>query len=224
MNAAPTEHFSELYAAYAAGCLDPAFALMVETQSVLRPDVRRSIAVSDMIAGAVLETATPAVLSDGALARTLDAIEALETDAPLAVAAGRAAGKGLGEMLALPEPLRGAALDAVGSAGWKSLGRGITRLKMGVSRGMETELYRIEPGANIPRHTHAGREYTLVVAGGFTDERGSFGPGDAVLNQAGDYHTPVGDEGEVCFALVIRDGGLHFTGVFGLLQRLLGQR
>ena len=33
---------------------------------------------------------------------------------------------------------------------------------------------------------------------------------------------PVGDEGEVCYALAVRDGGLRFTGMMGFLQRLLG--
>lgn len=224
MNAAPSEHFSELYAAYAAGCLDPAFALMVETQSRLRPDILRSVAASDMIAGSLLETAPKAALSEGALDRALGAIEALGAADAVSIKAAHAAGSAMEEMLALPEPLRGAALEAVGEAGWKSLGRGLTRLKMGVSKGMETELYRIMPGGRIPHHTHAGREYTLVVSGGFTDERGSYGPGDALLNQPGDYHQPVGDAGDVCYALVIRDGGLHFSGMLGLMQRLLGQR
>ncbi|MEO1189022.1 MAG: cupin domain-containing protein, partial [Pseudomonadota bacterium] len=30
----------------------------------------------------------------------------------------------------------------------------------------------------MPKHSHHGSEFTLVVAGGFTDESGSFGPGD----------------------------------------------
>lgn len=224
MNAAPSEHFSELYAAYAAGCLDPAFALMVETQSRLRPDILRSVAASDMIAGSLFETGPEAALTEGALDRALAAIDALSAEDALAVKAARTAGAAMEEILGLPEPLRGAALEAVGEAGWKSLGRGLTRLKLGVSKGMETELYRIMPGGRIPHHTHDGGEYTLVVSGGFTDERGSYGPGDAIFNQAGDYHQPVGDAGEVCYALVIRDGGLRFTGVLGFVQRLLGQR
>lgn len=224
MTTAQTEHFSELYAAYAAGCLDPAFTLMVETQGALRGDIERSLATSDMIAGSLLEGAPASALSEGALDRALAAIDALEADGIDAVAAGRAAGAAMDEVLALPEPLRSAALDAIGESGWKMLGRGLKRLKLGVSDGMEAELYRIAPGARIPRHTHAGGEYTLVVTGGFTDERGSFGPGDATFNGPGDTHQPVADPGEVCYALAIREGGLHFTGMLGLFQRLIGAR
>jgi putative transcriptional regulator len=45
-----------------------------------------------------------------------------------------------------------------------------------------------------------------------------------VINGTDDYHQPVGDEGEVCYALAVRDGGLHFTGVMGFIQRTLRAR
>jgi putative transcriptional regulator len=218
--AAPS--FSELYAAYAAGCLDPAFTLMVETQSVLRPEIRRSVAASEMIAGGLLETAPEAALSAGALDRALAAIDAIEASADLSVKAGRAAGEAMDEVLALPEPLRSAAMDAIEHTGWQSMGRGLKRLILRSGDRLESELYRISPGARLPRHSHAGNEYTLVVAGGFSDERGSYGPGEVVINGPDDLHQPVGDEGEVCYALAVRDGGLRFTGMMGFLQRLLG--
>ena len=224
MTDASAPAFSELYAAYAAGCLDPAFALMVETQSVLRPDIRASVALSEVIAGGLFETAPEAALSEGALDRALAAIDALDAGEAVSVRAGRAAGEAMEEILALAEPLRASALEAIGKTGWKSMASGLKRLKLDAGSGLETELYRIAPGARIPRHTHAGGEYTLVVAGGFTDERGSFGPGDAVFNGPDDFHQPVGDEGEICFALAIRDGGLHFTAMLGFVQRLLGAR
>lgn len=224
MSASPPNTFSELYAAYAAGCLDPAFALMLETQSVLRPEIREAVALSEVISGCILETAQAARLADGALDRALAAIDALDADEVSSARAGRAAGEAMEEMLALPEPLRTAALDALGKSGWQAMGRGLKRLNLNAGSRLETELYRIAPGARIPRHTHAGSEYTLVLAGGFSDERGSYGPGDVVINGADNYHQPVGDEGEVCYALAVRDGGLHFTGVMGFIQRTLGTR
>lgn len=224
MSASPPNTFSELYAAYAAGCLDPAFALMLETQSVLRPEIRDAVALSEVISGSILETAPAARLTDGALDRALAAIDALEADEVSSVRAGREAGEAMEEMLALPEPLRTAALDALGKSGWQVMGRGLKRLNLSAGSRLETELYRIAPGAKIPRHTHSGSEYTLVLAGGFSDERGSYGPGDVVINGTDDYHQPVGDEGEVCYALAVRDGGLHFTGVMGFIQRTLRAR
>jgi len=224
MPASPPNSFSELYAAYAAGCLDPAFTLMVETQGVLRPEIRESVVFSEMISGSLLESAASAKLSDGALDRALAAIDEMDAGTAASVRAGRAAGEAIDEMLALPEPLRTAALEATGRGSWRVMGRGLKRLKLDTGSRMETELYRISPGAKIPRHTHAGHEYTLVVAGGFSDERGSYGPGDVVIKGPADTHTPVGDEGEICYALAVRDGGLHFTGMLGFVQRMLGAR
>jgi putative transcriptional regulator len=222
MTAEPAQSFSELYAAYAAGCLDPAFAMMVETQAVLRPEIRRSVAASEMISGSLLEAAPEALMSDGALDRALAAIDALEAGEAASLSAARAAGGAMNEILALPEPLRAAAIEAAGRSGWQAMGRGLKRLALDTGSVLETELYRISPGARIPRHSHAGCEYTLVVAGGFTDERGSYGPGDVIMNGPDDCHQPVGDEGEVCFALAVRDGGLRFTGMMGVIQRMLG--
>ena len=56
------------------------------------------------------------------------------------------------------------------------------------------ELYRIEPGATVPSHSHFGDELTLVVQGGFSDEVGSYGPGDICLKTPSDTHAPVGDD------------------------------
>ncbi|MBA4228046.1 MAG: anti-sigma factor [Hyphomonas sp.] len=224
MTATSQNAFSELYSAYAAGCIDPAFAMMLEAQSLMRADVRASVAVSEMIAGNFFEAAPAARMSEGALARTLAMIDALEVPEDVQRAAGKSAGDALNELLELPEPVRSAALDAAGRQGWQMLGRGLKRLRLDVGSSMDVELYRIAAGSRIPRHSHGGNEFTMVLAGGFSDERGTYGPGDVCLNGPNDTHQPVADEDEVCYALAVRDGGLRFTGVMGMVQRLLGVR
>ena len=213
--------FSELYSAYAAGCLDPSFALLVETQAALRSDVSNAIAVSETLSGIFLENEPPCELSDGALERALAAIDA-DTASPRRHRAAQAAGEALSELLDLPEPLRETALQGAGEAGWKFVAPGLKRLKLDTGGRAETELFRISPGARVPRHTHQGREYTLVVAGGFTDDSGAYGPGDLAVKSGEEVHQPVADAGEVCIALAVRDGGLKFTGAMGLVQRLIG--
>jgi putative transcriptional regulator len=222
MTSAAQNSFSELYSAYAAGCIDPAFALMLETQSLMRADVRASVALSEMIAGNFLETAPAARMSAGALDRALAAIDALDAPQDRQRAAGQAAGDALNEILSLPEPVRGAAIDAAGKQGWQMMGLGLKRLKLDVGSKMEVELYRIAAGSKIPRHSHGGNEYTMVLCGGFSDERGNYGPGDVCVNGPADTHQPVADDDEVCYALAVRDGGLRFTGVLGMVQKLLG--
>lgn len=224
MTTSSPNQFSELYSAYAAGCIDPAFAMMVEAQALLRPDVRASVATSEMIAGNFLDAAPEAAMSEGALDRALAAIDALDASPALERRAGHAAGEAISELLALPAPVRDAALDAAGRRGWQRLMPGLQRLKLDAGSAMEVELYRIEPGSKIPRHTHGGSEYTMVLSGGFTDERGSYGPGDITVNGPDDVHQPVADDDGVCFALAVRDGGLRFTGALGMIQKLFGAR
>lgn len=224
MTAASQNSFSELYSAYAAGCIDPAFAMMLEAQSLMRADVRSGVALSEMIAGSFLEAAPAARMSEGALERTLAMIDALEAPEESHRDAGKSAGDALNELLDLPEPVRSAALDATGRQGWQVLGLGLKRLRLDVGSSMDVELYRISAGSKIPRHSHGGNEFTMVLSGGFTDERGSYGPGDICVNGPHDTHQPVADDDEVCYALAVRDGGLHFTGVMGMVQKLLGVR
>lgn len=190
----------------------------------MRADVRSSVALSEMISGNFLETAPAARMSEGALERTLAMIDALDAPEEMQRAAGKAAGDALSELLELPEPVRSAALDAAGRQGWQMLGLGLKRLRLDVGSSMDVELYRISAGSKIPRHSHGGNEFTMVLSGGFTDERGSYGPGDVCINGPDDTHQPVADDDEVCYALAVRDGGLRFTGFMGMVQKLLGVR
>jgi putative transcriptional regulator len=215
--------FGEVYSAYAAGCLDPAFALMVETQAAIRPDVSRALARAEMITGVFLETEDEVALSQSAASKALDMIDAFEAGERQTRRAVNVAGDALTELLDLPEPLRECALEACGQTGWRNLTPGIRRLDLNLGSDAEVELYRIEPGRTVPRHSHNGNEFTLVVSGGFTDETGSFGPGDIAIKGPEDTHQPTGDMDGVCFALAVHEGGLRFTGVMGLVQRLLGQ-
>lgn len=214
----PVSQYSELYAAYAAGTLDPGYALMVETQGVLRDDVRQSLAVSEAAAGMLLEAEEAAPMTEGALDRVFAAIDAGDAKTPQHAAAEMPE---VNEIERLPEPVAKLAREAHARSGWKRPARGISRLDLNIGSDARVELYRIQPGAAVPRHTHGAKEYTLVLAGGYSDATGSYGPGDLAVKGPEDTHLPVGDEGEVCYALIIH-GGLRLTGAMGIVQRLLG--
>ena len=213
--------FSELFSAYAAGTLDAGLALLVETQSALRADIKDAVAQSEAVSGAILEMTEPAPMRAGALESALAQIDALEASA-LAQDAGLAI-KG-GETDLLPEPLRHAIAASGDRAKWTRAAPGIRRFALDVGSQMEVELYHIQPDAAIPRHTHGGQEFTLVVTGGYTDETGRFGPGDLAVKGPDDTHQPVGDSGEVCVALIVRAGAIRLTGAMGVVQRILGRR
>lgn len=212
----------QFFSAYAAGTLDPALILLVETQAALREDVRRKLHLADAVAGAFLDMETPARLSDSALDRALALIDGLEAAPETTRKAARTAGAILDELIILPEPLREKALQAAGEAGWKFASPGLKTMPLALQSEAKVEILRIEPGCGAPRHTHEGNEYTLVVSGGFTDENGSYGPGDMSIAGPQDTHQPIADPGEVCYALAVTDGQLKFTGWLGLLQKLFG--
>ena len=223
MGKATISDFGEVYSNYAAGCLDPAFCLLIETQAALRPDVARAVARAETIAGVFLETEESAALSAGAIDKAFAMIDVYEAGARPDTAAVALASEGVDELLALPEPLRETALQSFQAQKWQGLTQGIRRLKLDTGSAAEVELYRIEPGCTVPKHSHSGSEFTLVVSGGFSDESGSFGPGDLSLKGPNDTHQPTGDMDGVCYALAVRDGGLRFTGLMGVMQRLIGQ-
>lgn len=217
-----TSDISEIYAAYAAGTLDPALFVLLGTQRTLKGSLDADLTIVDDVAGALLERETPAAMNGDALSSALAAIDALETGQHILNKPAELASKALNEILSLPEPLRGFAIEAAGKNGWQKTGPGIQRLTLDTGSDAETEIYRIEGGTSVPRHSHEGSEFTLVVSGGFTDETGSYGPGDLCVKGPADTHQPVADDGEVCITLAVRDGGLKFTGLMGIIQKLVG--
>ena len=76
---------------------------------------------------------------------------------------------------------------------------------------------RIKSGTAMPSHTHEGTELTLVLAGGFSDERGHFLRGDLAEVDASVDHRPIADPGDDCICLAVTDAPLRLTGPFGRL-------
>lgn len=215
-------YVSELYSAYAAGRLSAAYALMIETQMQIRADISEDVAIAEAISGAMLDAEKPSLMAPNAFEKVLQSIDRQEGSEDQSVRAAVSAGSELQELLGLPEPLRERALEACGKKGWRRLAGGIKRLDLGGSAAIHAHLYRIDPGAALPRHSHHGDEYTLVLTGGFTDASGSYGPGDIARQTPADTHKPVADDDGVCYALAISEGGIRFTGMLGILQRLIG--
>lgn len=102
---------------------------------------------------------------------------------------------------------------------WRWLGPGVRHCRLPLSAGAEGDLrlLNIAPGRKMPEHGHGGNEMTLVLAGSYHDETGSFGPGD-IQDVDGDLeHRPiVGSEG--CICLVAAEHPARFK---GMMSRLL---
>ena len=58
-----------------------------------------------------------------------------------------------------------------------------------------TALFRLEPGARLPRHRHSGVEQTFVLEGSLVDEEGSCTAGNFVWRRPGSVHAAHSPEG-----------------------------
>lgn len=95
---------------------------------------------------------------------------------------------------------------------WRSKLGGIQgrKVKRLCEPGVDARLFKIRPGAAIPHHDHYGQELTLVLQGGFSDEKGVYHRGDVCAGQAGEPHSPIGLAGEPCICFAVSLGGYRF--------------
>ncbi len=208
----------ESRAMLASGRANAAVALFVDALMDLRGVNER---FGERLAGAMLEAETPAPLRADAFARALAAIDAPEPPKK-ASRRKKSSPHPWPELIQLPQALQAAISDAEREVGWKSIPLGIRTLQVGQADGVIAELMRIPAGVKTPVHTHRGREYTLCLTGGFSDGRGSYGPGDLSFADPDVTHQPVADDDGPCFVLALTDAGLQLTGVMGVVQKLLG--
>ncbi len=233
----PSHHpQSDMLQAYVAGTLSPAFAFGVEMHLGLCPECCRKRALLEEIGGAVLALEEGAELSSGLQQRIM---AALDDPAPEDIEARRGEGEYQplrdGEIVlprALSQILRAAGVDDLSSLNWRRIGgygeadlpllmagkttsRPANAFKDGLKDGPRVRLLRLAPGAIMPRHTHKGKELTLVLHGGFKDGRGQYEAGDLILADGDIDHAPEASKDGPCLCLAITEGALRLTGPIG---------
>lgn len=205
---------------YAAGSLSQGMALVTACHLAMCPDCRKRAQSSEAIGGVLMETLTPASISDGALDAVLAAIEAQDDQIkvePMQIKPQRAIDSDV------PAPLADYIGDSFDDIEWKRIVPGVYYFDLPCQTAGVSRLLRIAPGKAMLPHTHDGNELTLVLKGSFTDEIGRFAAGDIADLDDQIEHQPLVDSSEDCICLVATDAPLKFTTILGrLMQPMTG--
>ncbi|WP_105201424.1 MULTISPECIES: ChrR family anti-sigma-E factor [unclassified Pseudoalteromonas] len=113
------------------------------------------------------------------------------------------------------------ALSHIGMGRFMQAGK-LARSRLELDEGsMRTSLLYIAPGGTIPEHTHTGFELTLLLDGSFSDEQGTYEPGDFMWLDHRHQHTPYTEHGCLCLAVV--NSALHFNKGLSKLLNPIGE-
>lgn len=194
-----------LLAAYAAGSLPQAYALVVAAHISLCLDCRAGYEAHLSGGGAVLETVGPEALSEGLKSNVLELLDAPVAPEPICRRKGVYPGP-------VVEALKG------NPPKWKSLGLGVRQSILSADQNGSARLLYIPPGQTVPDHSHNGLELTLVLQGSFSDTTGRFVTGDLEIGDQDLEHAPTADPGAPCICLAATDAPLRFS---SLMPRLL---
>ncbi|MBB5519686.1 ChrR family anti-sigma-E factor [Amphiplicatus metriothermophilus] len=211
---------TETLAAYAAGALDEARAVVIATHLDLCDACRAAARDFEALGGVCLEAAEPAPMKEGALERFW--LRAGGARAERAPASTRAANDfDLGLARPLSAYLKGG-LDAVQ---WRRIGPGMEQCVLdaqGYRKGV-LRLLKIAPGVRLPKHSHGGEELTLILRGAYEDEIGEFRRGDLADLDDEDTHSPCAIGEEPCVCLIAASAPLRFKGLAGkIVQPFIG--
>lgn len=209
----------ELLLDFAAGSLPEPAALVVAAHADLCTECRRGIAAFEVVGGVMLAQIEPVSMSEEALDAAMARLDASESLASLAIArapASVAAATAIGDLI--PPAVRAYLGGDMSRLVWRKVGGLFEEIKLPISvKGFKASLMRLKPNSTIPMHTHRGREYTLVLAGGFRENGSQCDVGDFTLKDGSDVHSPVVDGDEGCVCLVVLDAPIHLTGMMGKL-------
>jgi putative transcriptional regulator len=218
---APAHHPpAEILMDYVNGALGDGETLMVETHLALCGTCLRVVRSVLQIGGALLEALRPADLPVDLFNRTLAAIGRGtrrwpdRPDRPLEFSKNLIG-------VDWPAPLRARIAGDV-HAEWRRLPAGIRALPIACEEpGTRVWVMKAPGGRGLFRHRHDRDEWTLVLEGGYSDERGSYVAGDFVIGEVGYEHHVVADRGEGCTCILLTRARPRYTTWAGrLAQRL----
>lgn len=194
----------ELLLSYAAGATDEATSLIVATHLTFCPQCRRTVAKAEVAGGALLENGESTPLSGDALHAIMSRLDE-PPPKPIRVQLTPSS---------VPAPLRVYIGDDLDAVRWTKIAGGISFVPLFQRGKSRVQLIRSKPGSGVGLHTHRGEEFTLCLAGGYTDVTGGYARGDWQSTTPDILHRPLADSGEDCIVLAVNAGSLRFSNPF----------
>ncbi|WP_419906312.1 ChrR family anti-sigma-E factor [Hoeflea sp.] len=207
---------------YAAGDLDPAFAIVVASHLAMCDECREAVRLAEAIGGACLTDVPEAALSEGSFTRLSRMIDTETDDGAVKTVAGvKDADRVDGEV---PLPLRSLIGESLDEVPWRLVVPGVHRHRIEMADSQSSLfLLKIGSGRKMPEHGHGGTEMTLILRGSYSDTFGRFSRGDVADLDEHVEHQPVVDSDDPCICLVATEEPTRFKGVVSrLMQPLVG--
>jgi putative transcriptional regulator len=200
----------DLLMAHASGNQHPSVELLVSVHEALCSECRSAGIDLRAIGAAMLEddsTLPSMPMSSGARARALAAIVSPPSAEPVDERP-RSSGAPPAGPSATVEFVLGLR-DHPEKADWRWRAPGVKEVRLPLAwNGIPVTVARLRSGLRIPKHTHHGRELTLILSGGFRDAIAEYRAGDVADYDSTISHKQYVDTDEDCLCLVVNQSRL----------------
>lgn len=193
----PVHHPSaDILSAYAAGLLEPGFALVVGAHLEACVSCRAGVAELESASGAALADLAPSAIAPGSLARAMARLDAARI---------------------APVPDQRPLLERLPLKPRKWVAPGVWAAAVDTPHAPENRVYVLSIRAGMPtaQHTHSGQEFCTVLQGSYRDQMGVFAAGDFAAAGAEIDHRPMVEGDEPCVCLFATEGRLMPRGLIG---------
>lgn len=227
--------------AYASGNTPELLSLLIATHLTLCGQCRNTVDLLEAVGGHLFDEVVGAdVVSPddatsvvSAMAQTLDVIATDKTDGGPTIddlsstvreeklsSDSRPTHLDIGEFPLVLQSYIGRNFD---SQKWKRLLAGVESWRLiDDSSGLQASLMRVDAGRVMPRHTHQGRELTLILGGSMLDRDVVYRRGDVVEADQTTRHQPRAGDGDDCVCLAVLEGDVVLTNpLYQMLSKIL---
>lgn len=238
--------------AYASGSTSELLSLLIATHLTLCKQCRETVSLLEAVGGRIFDDAVDADIASpddatsvvAAMVQSLETIASTDQQSDAGGVAGDVLDAAGRSRIADPNGDVRAALDGQSmqldiddfplvlqsymrrnfdSQKWKRLLAGVESWQLSDdASGMQASLMRVDAGRVMPRHTHTGRELTLILGGSMLDRDVTYCRGDVVEADETTRHRPRAGVGEDCVCLAVLEGDVVLTNpLYQFLSKIL---